>query len=165
MINLLVQYLIKNSHLDLPGIGSLKCIKEASFWQDSQFVAPKEYIVLELVDVKPTKHFYSFLAEELNISIEQATVKFELFINEFMEKADSKLTFANLGVLYLKDKHFVWENSYNSNIYYYNLSLEIAQNNQQLEQGVPVKKDSWWIWAFVFLVIAASLIIYKFYFV
>ena len=80
MIQPLVQYFIKNGHLDLPTIGILKWSRQSSHWEQDKFIAPKEFIVLELAEVSPNKHFYTFLSDELNISVEQANVQFENFI-------------------------------------------------------------------------------------
>jgi len=163
MINILVQYLIKNGHLDLPSIGTLKCIKQESYWQNNNFIAPKESIEFESINVVPTKHFYSFLADELNISLEQATLKLEQFIFDFKSQNNSKLVFLNFGYLQYNDYLCTWHNIYDTNIYFKNLKLEVAEVNHQIDNNTNTIKDLWWIWALLFFILSASLIAYKYF--
>jgi hypothetical protein len=163
MINILVQYLIKNGHLELPGVGILKCVKQESFWQNNEFIAPKEYIEFEHVDAIASKHFYIFLAESLNISIEQATLKLEQFLTDFKSQINGKITFNNLGVLTINNQILNWENKFNTGVYFKNIALTVAEKNNQINNDTRSRKDKWWIWAIVFFTISTSLILYKFY--
>jgi hypothetical protein len=161
MIQTLVQYFIKNGHLDLPAIGILKWSKQASFWEQHKFIAPKEYIVLELAEVNPTKHFYTFLADELNISIEQAILQYDGFIQQFKEQEITSLNFGNLGTLHKNGNEISWNNLYNADIYYKDLELNIASIHENNEFSPKSHKDYWWVWTIVLMLIAVSLIIYK----
>jgi hypothetical protein len=163
MINILVQYLIKNGHLDLPSIGTLKCVKQESYWENNIFIAPNESVEFESINVVPTKHFYSFLADELNISIEQAALQLEQFINDFKSKNNSKLVFLNFGFLQYNDHLFTWHNTYDTTIYYKNLKLEVTEVNNQIDNNSNTKKDLWWVWALLVFILSASLIAYKYF--
>ena len=161
MIQTLVQYFIKNGHLDMPSIGVLKWSKQASYWEQNKFIAPKEFIVLELAEVTPTKHFFTYLADELNISIEQAILQYDGFIQQFKEQEITSLNFGNLGTLHKNGNGISWNNLYNAEIYYKDLELNIAQVHESNELSLNSQRDYWWVWTIGLILIAVSLIIYK----
>ena len=161
MINTLVHFFIKNGQLDLPSIGLLKWSKQASFWDQNKFIAPKEFIELELTEVAPSKHFYNFLAEELNISIEQANLQFEGFIQQFKEQNISSLNFGNLGTLHKNENIISWNNLYNADLYYKDLEMVMAPLFESEYEHSNKRKDYWWAWSICLILIAAALIIYK----
>lgn len=162
MIQILVQYLLKNGQLSLPNIGTLKWSKQESFWENNKFVAPKENISFELNAVYPGKHFFIYLAEELSVSIDQANLQFEAFINEFNNKKQATLQFGNLGILQKNDDVISWDSTYHANLYYKDLVIQATSRNNEFVNNV-VQKDKWWIWAIVFFLISIGLIAYKYY--
>ena len=162
MTNSLIQYFIKNGHLDLPGIGSLKLHKEEAFWENNQLIAPKEKIILDPIANKPSKSFFIFLADDLGISIEQANLQFEIFINQFISQTIASLTIGNLGTLHKNASQISWNNLYHSDYYYHNLEPNIAEKSKDhSNEFASEKKVDWWVWAIVIAVIALSLIFYK----
>lgn len=161
MIQTLVQYFIRNGHLDLPSIGILKWSKQASFWEQNKFIAPKEFIVLEVTEVTASKHFFTFLADELNISIEQANLQFDHFIQQFKLQEIASLSFGNLGTLHKNGNDISWNNLYNADIYFKDLELNVADVYENNDTQFNAHKDYWWLWAIGLMLIAASLIIYK----
>ena len=161
MIQTLVQYFIKNGHLDLPSIGILKWGKQASHWENNKFIAPKEFIHLEITEVVPSKHFFNFLSEELNVSVEQANLQYEAFIQKFLSQPITSLNFGNLGTLHKNQNEISWNNLYNAAVYYQDLSMNIAPVFEEHQGENNQKKDYWWIWALLLVAIAAGLIIYK----
>jgi len=161
MIQTLVQYFIKNGHLDLPAIGILKWSKQASFWENNKFVAPKEFIVLDKVEVTPSKQFYSFIAEDLDISIEQAILQFDQFIQQFKDQKMASLNFGNLGTLHKNESIISWNNLYNGDAYYKDLEMTISPVFEGETSDPDVPKDHWRIWTILLVIIAAALIMYK----
>ncbi len=162
MINSLIQYFIKNGHLDMPGIGTLKLYREEAFWENNILVAPKEKIVLDPISNKPSKSFFIFLADDLGVSIEQANLQFESFINQFVTQTIASLTIGNLGTLHKNASQISWNNLYNSEYYFKNIALSLADtiDNNANEFAVE-KKVSWWVWAIVITVTSLALIFYK----
>lgn len=161
MIQTLVQYFIKNGHLDLPAIGILKWSKQASFWENNKFVAPKEFIILDKVEVTPSKQFYSFISENLDISIEQAILQFDHFIHQFKDQKMASLNFGSLGTLHKNENIISWNNLYNGEAYYKDLEMTITTVFEGETSTHDVQKDHWKIWSILLVVIATALIIYK----
>lgn len=163
MTNILVQYFIENDHLDLPGIGTLKWIKEEASWRDGILHAPKEQIVLDPIDNKPSKFFYVYLADELSVSTEQAIIQFDQYLNHFIEQSVGQLSLGNLGILKKNANQFQWISNYDASIFYQDLIIDSSNNTTipYWEIDEP-KQDKWWIWALIFMAISIGLILYKF---
>lgn len=165
MVNTLVQYFIQYDHLDLPGIGSLKWVKQDAFWQENQLVAPVENILFDPIDNKPSKQFYVFLADELSISTDQAVLKYEQFWNDFLEKDSTEMSLGNLGVIQKKENQFYWISNYDASSFYKNITLSqesIRQYETHLDSnGSPI--DKWWIWALLITGFSFALICFKLY--
>ncbi len=162
MTKSLVQYFIKNGHLDLPNIGILRWSKQESVWLNNQLSAPKETIVLDNISANPNKHFYSFLAEDLGLSVEQANVQFEAYILDFTSKKIASLNIGSLGTLLKNEDVISWNNLYNAEIYYKDLNINhTAASNNEEEQYAKSNKDYWWVWTILIASIAIALILYK----
>jgi hypothetical protein len=162
MTKSLVQYFIKNGHLDLPTIGVLRWSKQESVWQNNQLTAPKETIILDRIVANPTKHFYSFLAEDLGLSIEQAHVQFENYIADFTSKKIASLNIGSLGTLLKNEEEVSWNNLYNADIYYKDITINPSINSDIVnELPIETKKDYWWVWTILIAFIALALIFYK----
>ena len=162
MTKSLVQFFIKNGHLDLPNIGVLRWSKQESVWLNNQLSAPKETIVLDNITANPTKHFYSFLAEDLGISVEQASVQFEAYLLDFTSKKIASLNIGSLGTLLKNEEVISWNNLYNAEIYYKDLNIShSAGTDIDNELSSETSKDYWWVWSILIASIAIALIIYK----
>lgn len=162
MTKSLVQYFIKNGHLDLPNIGVLRWSKQESVWLNNQLSAPKETIVLDPIASNPTKHFLSFLAEDLGLSVEQASVQFETYILYFTNKKIASLNIGSLGTLLKNEEVISWNNLYNAEIYYKDLNIShSADTDLENETVAEVNRDYWWVWSILIASIAMALIIYK----
>lgn len=162
MIQILVQFLLKNGQLSLPNIGTLKWAKQESFWQNNKFIAPEENISFELNAVYPEKHFFIYLAEELSTSIDQATLQFEAFLNDFNNQKQTTLQLGNLGILQKNEDVVSWDSTYHTNIYFKDLDIQATTRNNELVNNV-VRTDKWWIWAIVFFLVSMGLITYQYY--
>ena len=162
MTKSLVQFFIKNGHLDLPNIGVLRWSKQESVWLNNQLSAPKETIVLDNIASIPTKHFFSFLAEDLGLSVEQASVQFEAYILDFTSKKIASLNIGSLGTLLKNEEVISWNNLYNAEIYYKDLNINHSVGTDiENETTAETNKDYWWVWSILIASIALTLIFYK----
>jgi hypothetical protein len=161
MIKSLEQYFIQFGHLDFPNVGSLKWNKKEANWQDGKLSAPVEEIVFDLQVTKPSKVFYNFLAEALNISNEQAVIQYEHFLQEFIVN-DEPLAIGNLGILNKHNNIFTWETKFDATNYYADINLgTISLSENDIDKSHNLKKDNWILWAIFLLVIATVAILLK----
>jgi hypothetical protein len=163
MVNTLVQYFIQHDHLDLPGIGTLKWVKQDAFWQDNQLIAPIESIVLDPIDNKPSKQFYIYLGDELAVSSEQAVLKYEQLLKNFIDDTAGQMVLGNLGVIQKKENKYDWTSNYDASIFFKNITLSsdtILQSEAywELESN---NADKWWIWALAISIVSIGLIYFK----
>ena len=162
MNNTLIQYFIKFGHLVLPEIGTLKWHKQEAYWESNTLIAPKEQIVLEQVYEKPAKQFYSFVADDLGISIEQATIQFEAYLNEFTNQTIASLNIGNLGTLHKNASQYSWNNLYNGDNYYKNITPVAASVVlDDFTKETTKHSNVWIVWTILISIISVSLILYK----
>jgi hypothetical protein len=162
MNNTLIQYFIKFGHLVLPEIGTLKWYKQEAYWESNTLIAPKEHIVLEQVYEKPAKQFYTFIADDLGLSIEQATLQFEAYINEFTSQTIASLNIGNLGTLHKNASQYSWNNLYHGENYFKNITPVIAAAEEEHDLTQSKNKTITWVtWTIIIAIIAVSLILYK----
>lgn len=163
MVKTLVQYFIQQDHLDLPGIGALKWVKQDAFWQNNELIAPVETIVLDAIEAKPAKQFYNFLADELAISTEQAGLKYDQFLQDFINGSSGQLVLGNLGTIHKQADSYEWTSNYDASLFYKNITVsrETVHDNDPYLETDNTNNDKWWIWALLFLIIAIGLIYNK----
>ena len=162
MNNTLIQYFIKFGHLVLPEIGTLKWHKQEAYWESNTLIAPKEQIVLEQVYEKPAKQFYSFVSDDLGISIEQATIQFEAYLNEFTNQTIASLNIGNLGTLHKNASQYSWNNLYNGDNYYKNITPVAASVVlDDFTKETTKNSNAWIVWTILISIISVSLILYK----
>jgi hypothetical protein len=162
MINSLIQYFIQFGHLVFPGIGVIKWQKQEPYWENNKLVAPKQQIIFELMYEQPSQQFYTFLADDLGVSKEDAILQFEDFINQFTIKTIASINIGNLGTLHKNASQYSWNSLYNSVSYYRDINPKYA--DKKFEDGLmeqPKKIESWILWAIGFILIGISLIVYK----
>ena len=146
----------------MPGIGSLKLTKTEAYWEQNQLIAPKEEIVLDPMANKPSKAFYIFLADDLGVSVEQAILQYESFINQFISQTIASLTIGNLGTLHKNASQISWNNLYHSANYFNNITVATTSNTNEDTNGfAPERKISWWVWGIIFTVVSLTLIYVK----
>jgi hypothetical protein len=162
MNNSLIQYFIKFGHLVLPEIGILKWHKQEAFWENNTLIAPKEQIILESVNEKPSKQFYAFIADELGISVEQANLQFETYINQFTSQNIGSLNIGNLGTLHKNVSQYAWNNLYQGDQYFKNITPIVAAVDIDEKINVANRNYSAWMyWAIAITIVAVSLILLK----
>jgi hypothetical protein len=140
----------------------LKWQKQEAYWESNTLIAPKEQIVLESVYENPSKQFYSFVAEDLGLSIEQATIQFEVYLKEFTNQTIASLNIGNLGTLHKNASQYSWNNLYNEENYFKNLTpvaTSIVEDYENKE--ISNKSISWIVWTLIITTIAVILILYK----
>jgi hypothetical protein len=145
-----------------PGIGVIKWQKQEPYWENNKLVAPKQQIIFELMYEQPSQQFYTFLADDLGVSKEDAILQFEDFINQFTIKTIASINIGNLGTLHKNASQYSWNSLYNSVSYYRDINPKYA--DKKFEDGLieqPKKIESWILWAIGFILIGISLIVYK----
>jgi len=163
MINNAALYFIRFGHLDFPKIGTIKWQKQEAQWQEGVLFAPQEAIVFEAINVKPTKQFYNFLADHLNISNDQAAVKWEGIFNNFNTASPDSIEIGNLGILKNINGAAVWESYFDATKYYKDINLaSSAISETMVRQDDFTKKDKWIWWALAFFILSIITIAYKY---
>jgi hypothetical protein len=161
MIHQIVTYFIRFGQLDIPSIGNLKLSKKEAEWEQGILLAPKEMIQFELGDSIPSKHFYQYIANALDISLEQAAIQYEQIWETQLEQ-DRKLTLGNLGVLSKEGDSFQWKSHFDSTQHFNNIDLSSLPNSVSYEEEEAIqRKDKWYIWAIVLSIIAIIAILFK----
>lgn len=161
MIQLAIKYFIRFGQLDIPSVGQLKLsIKEAELIK-GVLIAPKEYIEFEQCTIMPSKQFYQYLANALDISADQATIQYEQFWNKSFQEG-AVVNIGNLGNITKNEHDYSWHASFDSSNYYNNLEIEqlpIAEIIEDIQE--EQRNDKWIIWAIVFTSIALLAILLK----
>lgn len=161
MINLLVQYFIKNGHISLPGIGTLQLIKNESFWDDGKLIAPNEYIQLDHKNFEQSDNLIKYLSSELDVNHEEANIQFIKFLEPILSHQIASLNFGNLGTFHKNGAKITWNSIYKSDDYFNNIAPNLYQANDENSESKTRKDHSWLIWSILISVISITLIIYK----
>ncbi len=163
MINKAAQYFIRFGHLDLPKLGNIKWQKKEAQWQDGVLYAPQESIEFEPMEVKPSKQFYIYLADQLCISNDQAAIQWEEKFNSFTTSMNDSIEIGNLGVISKVNGETIWTSNYDASKYYKDIHLASSVISETLiTTDEKSKKDNWVWWALVFVVLAIISIFYKY---
>ena len=183
MFQLLHQYLIENSNLHLPGIGTLEFADMPARLDvaDKQLQAPHKTLRLNSDINSQNKHaLMGFLSRQLDISEEQSYTVFQQFSESINSSLGTKriLYWDNLGA-FQKDETGTVQFVQTSDIDQYlpSVSAErmIRQNAQHsmtvgdtettntamqeyYDEPELAVKDNWWLWAVVIFVASAGLI-------
>ncbi len=161
MNHLAIKYFIRFGQLDIPFVGQLKLSKKEAALKDGVLVAPSEYIEFKQCIGIPTKQFYQYLANALDITTHIAAIHYQQYwTNKFQE---SKITIiGSLGKFTKNEDTYLWHSDFNSSNYYNNIDTALLPNTEGFED-TPFEnpKDKWVIWAIVLTVIAVLAILYK----
>lgn len=162
MINLLVQYFIKNGHISLPGIGTLQLVKNESFWDDGKLIAPNEYIQLDHKNFDQSNLLINYLSIELDISQEEANTQFIKFLEPILSQQVTSFNFGNIGTIHKNGSKITWNSIYKSEEYFKNATPTLSNPSENQTNNTRLKKDnSWMIWSLIIVVVSIALIIYK----
>jgi hypothetical protein len=161
MINLLVQFFIKNGHISLPGIGTLQLTKNESFWDDGKLIAPNEYIQLDHKNFDQSNILIKYLSDELDVTQEEANTQFMKFLEPILSQQIASLNFGNLGTFHKNGAKITWNSIYKSDDYFNNIAPNLYQANDENSESKTRKDHSCLIWSILISVISIALIIYK----
>ena len=184
MFALLHQYLIENSVLQLPRIGTLEFAEVPARLDvaDKQLHAPRKTLRLNDNSETPDKHaLMGFLSHHLNISEEQSYTVFQQFTESMRSTLNAKriLYWHNLGA-FQKDEtgliRFVQTTDIDEYLPPVSADRMIRQNAEHAmmvgdtettntamqeyydDEPVEVKRDYWWVWAIIIFVVSCGLI-------
>ena len=161
MIHLIIKYFIRFGQLEIPTIGQLKLSKKEAELKDSVLKAPLECIHFEQGQGLPTKQFYQYLSNALDISVDQATIQYEQFWhNKFKE--DGVVAIGSMGTITKHQDNYEWNATFDSSIYYNDIEIEQPIYSEVFEE-MPIEqnKDKWLLWAIVLTVFAVLAILFK----
>jgi hypothetical protein len=163
MKNSIYQYFILNGRIVLPGIGTLQLQRQKAVFLSNGYIAPKEKVVFISNEATPSPEFYDFIANQLDVSLEEATVQFHDYINDFIGQTSASLPIGNIGTFHKNYAHIQWVGFFNEVPFYKDFSPNAAIDSIEatLKADEP-KKDFSIIWYIILFVIATVLILIKY---
>jgi hypothetical protein len=161
MIHLAIKYFIRFGQLDIPSVGQLKLLKKEAEFLEGILKSPSEIIEFEVSSGVPSKHFYQFLGNALDISADQAAIQYEQnWKNKF--ENETKVMIGNLGVIAKNEEQYTWESHYKSNQFYSDIEVGNLPNSEIFEMELTAQKnDKWAIWAIALAIFAILAILFK----
>lgn len=161
MIQLAIKYFVRFGQLDIPSVGQLKLLKKEAELIDGVLKSPSEFIEFDLNTGTPSKQFYQYLGNALDISTDQAAIQYEQSWEGKFEN-DQKLLIGNLGVISKKEDSYTWESHFNASQFYSDIEVGNLPNSEIFETELTAQKnDKWAIWAIAYAVIAILAILLK----
>jgi len=158
MEKVLEQYFVQNNELVLANIGTLHLSKKPASWIGDTLHAPELNILFTTAKKKPNAQFYAYLAEALSISIEQANIQFEQFLENSFEAHNNTLSIGNLGSIEKIGNEYAWKTSFESNHYFKDITI----NPITISEDEVEKKSIQWYWiALILSIIAIAAIVFK----
>jgi hypothetical protein len=158
MEKILQQYFVQHNELVLTNIGTIHLTKKPATWIGDTLHAPELDILFTTAKKKPNAEFYTYLAEALSISNEQANIQFEQFLQKSFENQDASLTIGNLGSIEKKGVEYTWLNNFASMHYYKDITISPIQTNEEVEKPKSIQ----WPWiAFILFILAVAAIVFK----
>jgi len=158
MEKILQQYFVQHNELVLTNIGTIHLTKKPATWIGDTLHAPELAILFTTAKKKPTAEFYTYLAEALSISNEQANIQFEQFLQKSFENQDASLAIGNLGCVEKKADEYSWVSNFSSKHYYKDITISPINSNEEVEK----QKSIQWTWiAFILFILAIAAIVFK----
>ena len=158
MEKILQQYFVQHNELVLTNIGTIHLLKKPATWIGDILHAPEQSIIFTTAKKKPSAEFYTYLAEVLSISNEQANIQFEQFLQKSFENQDASLAIGNLGSVEKKGDEYSWVNNFVSKNYYKDITISPITTSEEVLE----KKTIQWYWiALILFIIALAAIVYK----
>lgn len=178
--------MINHSSVSLPGIGTLQFVDIAAFTlADGHIMPPKREIKLLNNDVESiSPMLIGFLSKQLDVTETQSKILFSQFlqsvknilaekqvlqwenVGQFKRDNVGGIQFSQVAALdiYLKPIKAERINQHNNDRY----ELLVGDNEttnvaiQEELDSANIKKNSWWIWAIIVAVLAATIIAIRF---
>ena len=161
MIQLSIKYLIQFGQLDIPSIGQLKLLKKEAELSGGVLKSPLEFIEFDVNLGIPTKQFYQYLANALDISADQVAIQYKQYWESQVEN-DQKIMIGNLGAFSKNEGVYIWESHFNSSQFYKDIEVGDLPNSEIFDTELATQKnDKWVIWAIALAVIALLAILLK----
>ena len=158
MEKILEQYFVQHNELVLTNIGTIHLSKKPATWIGDTLHAPELNILFTNAKKRPSSEFYTYLAEALSISNEQANIQFEQFLQNSFDTQDASLAIGNLGSIEKKGNEYTWESNFTSKHYYKDITISPINANEE----VGKQKSIQWPWiAFILFILAIAAIIFK----
>ena len=160
---ILDQYFIENGQLDLLSWGCLKWQKKQASFNDKGIDAPLESILFEPIASVPSKHFYIFIADHLDISTEQAAIQYEHFIQNLFDGHQEQIPLESLGTFIFNNGILNWQNHFISSDFYIDIFLDKVTNNTVIEDVSVDDNDNWILMSSIIAILSLLAILFKFY--
>ncbi|MEY4049953.1 MAG: hypothetical protein RL262_787 [Bacteroidota bacterium] len=158
MEKVLEQYFVQNNELVLTNIGTLHLSKKPAAWIGDTLHAPELTISFSTNNKKPSNNFYTYLAEALSISNEQANIQFEQFLENSFDAHNNTLSIGNLGSIEKIGDEYTWNNKFISNHYFKDITISPITTSEEMVE----KKSLQWPWiALILSIIAIAAIVFK----
>jgi hypothetical protein len=158
MEKVLEQYFVQNNELVLTDIGTLHLSKKPAAWIGDTLHAPELTISFSTNNKKPSNIFYTYLAEALSISNEQANIQFEQFLENSFDAHNNTLSIGNLGSIEKIGNEFNWKTSFTSNHYFKDITISPITSSEEIVE----KNSMQWYWiALILSIIAIAAIVFK----
>ena len=158
MEKILEQYFVQKNELVLTNIGTIHLTKKPATWIGDTLHAPELNILFTTAKKKPNAEFYTYLAEALSISNEQANIQFEHFLQNNFDTQDGSIAIGNLGSIEKKADEYSWVSNFSSKHYYKDITISPINSNEEVEK----QKSIQWTWiAFILFILAIAAIVFK----
>ena len=158
MEKILEQYFVQKNELVLTNIGTIHLTKKPATWMGDTLHAPELNILFTTAKKKPNAEFYTYLAEALSISNEQANIQFEQFLQNNFDTQDGSIAIGNLGSIEKKADEYSWVSNFSSKHYYKDITISPINSNEEVEK----QKSIQWTWiAFILFILAIAAIVFK----
>jgi len=158
MEKILEQYFVQHNELVLTNICTIHLSKKPANWIGDTLHAPELIILFTTAKKKPSSAFYTYLAEALSISNEQANIQFEQFLQNSFDTTDASIAIGNLGSIEKKGNEYTWVSNFASKHYYKDITISPINANEEVEK----QKSIQWPWiAFILFILAIAAIVFK----
>lgn len=183
MFNILVKYLVLNRHLNLPGIGFFKVVDAPARFDHSSGMVHAPSSTIHFTD-NPTvadRHFFDFVAQQLNAEQTECVRQFHHFTHLLSQEVNTKkllalpgiglLTKSNNGVLQfqpvsLYGDYFPAISFNNGTAVHHQVTIKTEEPANELyateaqEIVEQTRKNRWWIAALALAVLSIVAIIW-----
>lgn len=162
MIHLAIKYFIRFGQLDIPSVGQLKLSKKEAVFNNGILNAPTEIIEFEIGEGKASKLFYQYIANALEISVDQAAIQYEQFWMHQLQD-NTVVNVGSLGSISKSEGNYFWHSNFDSANYYKNIEINQLPQTEIMDEADEVvqHKDKWEIWAIVLAILAILAILLK----
>ena len=158
MEKVLEQYFVQHNELVLTNIGTIHLSKKPATWIGDTLHAPELNILFTTAKKKPSSEFYTYLADSLAISNEQANIQFEQFLQNSFDTQDRNIVIGNLGSIEKKGDEYSWISNFTSKHYYKDITISPINVNEEVEK----QKSIQWPWiALILFILAIVAIVFK----